>query len=154
MCIDEKKKRRELFLFGMKAAASLRYQFASQQTLSQAQSVSLSRACRYFCCLLQIIVFVISLYSYCLFLLLAFVRYPKVTFLSLFLLLSWALLLLLALFCSGIDHFGFYYRSARYYFYCVAPAYCQLLLGLKQSFIFILGCSCCLTYTKQIACQL
>jgi len=53
----------------MKAAASLRYQFAFQQTLSQAQSVSLSRACRYFCCLLQIIIFVITLYSYCLFLL-------------------------------------------------------------------------------------
>ncbi|WOX06522.1 hypothetical protein [Microbulbifer pacificus] len=69
------KKRKELFLFGMKAAASLRYQFAFQQTLSQAQSVSLSRACRYFCCLLQVIVFVISLYSYYLLLFLVLITF-------------------------------------------------------------------------------
>lgn len=82
--LNKTKKRRELFLFGMKAAASLRYQFAFQQTLSQAQSVSLSRACRYFCCLLQIIVFVITLYSYCLFLLLVAIFSTFCLFLLLF----------------------------------------------------------------------
>jgi len=61
----------------------------------------------------KIIVFVISLYSYYLFLLLVF------TFLIIFIVVS-DLIIVIGRFCSGCGHFGFYCRPRRFSYFVFA----------------------------------
>lgn len=102
--------------------------------------------------------FLLSSTSYCFcyfsLFLLFIVIFSSYYFLFIFIVVL-SLIVVIARFCSG--HRSLWLLLSIYpflLFFLLSPAYCQLLLGLKQSFIFILGCYCCLTYTKQIACQL